>query len=273
MMHNMFGNASDTAKGRQMPVHFSFAEPIRFFSISSPIGTHIPQAVGAAHAATYRGEDTVCLVSFGDGGTSSLGFHSGMNFAGVWKAPVVFLCQNNGWAISCSSDEQTASEGFAVKAEAYGMPGVVVDGNDLLAVRKVMLEAVERARSGQGPTLVEARTFRLGGHSTSDDPKRYVPQDVVAEWRQRDPIPRFEKFLEASGLWTADLGQKTRTELMHEISEAAREAEKVAPPGLETIFSDVYAELPAHLREQGREAFELGRRKGDPLAGDGEFPL
>jgi 2-oxoisovalerate dehydrogenase E1 component alpha subunit len=139
MMHNMYGDAQDTARGRQMPVHFSFAppaQPVHFFSISSPIGTHVPQAVGAAYAMKYRKEDGVVLTSFGDGGTSSLGFHSGLNFAGVWKAPVIFLCQNNGWAISCPAEEQTASETYAIKAQAYGMPGVRVDGNDVLAVRR-----------------------------------------------------------------------------------------------------------------------------------------
>jgi len=273
MMHNMFGNASDSAKGRQMPVHFSFVEPIRFFSISSPIGTHLPHAVGAAFAAKHRKEDTVVLVSFGDGGTSSLGFHSGMNFAGVWKAPVVFLCQNNGYAISCPTEEQTASDGFAVKAEAYGMPGVTVDGNDLLAVRKVVSEAVERARRGEGPTLVEAKTFRMGGHSTSDDPKRYVPSELLETWRQRDPIARFEKFLEASGLWTPEKKAALQKEVDAEIAQAAREAEQTPRPGLETIFSDVYETVPAHLRRQGQEAFDLARRKGDAAAGDGEFPL
>jgi 2-oxoisovalerate dehydrogenase E1 component alpha subunit len=273
MMHNMFGNAADTAKGRQMPVHFSFVEPIRFFSISSPIGTHLPQAVGAAFAARQRGLDEVVLVSFGDGGTSSLGFHSGMNFAGVWKAPVVFLCQNNGWAISCPVEEQTASEGFAIKAVAYGMPGVTVDGNDLLAVRKAVGEAVERARGGGGPTLIEAQTFRMGGHSTSDDPRRYVPAELVETWRKRDPIARFEKYLQAAGLWSADKKAALLKEVEDEIAAAAREAEQTPRPGLETIFSDVYAEVPAHLRQQGREAFDLARRKGDAAAGDGEFPL
>jgi 2-oxoisovalerate dehydrogenase E1 component alpha subunit len=273
MMHNMFGNARDGAKGRQMPVHFSFVDPIRFVSISSPIGTHVPQAVGAAHAARLRGEDTVVLTSFGDGGTSSLGFHSGLNFAGVWKAPVVFLCQNNGWAISCSVEEQTASDGFAVKAEGYGMPGVVVDGNDLLAVRKVTLEAVERARAGHGPTLIEAKTFRMGGHSTSDDPKRYVPAEQIEYWKQRDPIPRFEKFLEGSGLLDAKRAEALRKEAADEVAAAAREAEQVGPPGLETIFSDVYAEIPTHVRKQGEELFDLGRRRGDAHAGDGKFPL
>jgi pyruvate dehydrogenase E1 component alpha subunit len=273
MFHNMFGNARDSARGRQMPVHFSFERPIHFVSISSPIGTHIPQAVGAAHAARLRKEDTVVLTSFGDGGTSSLGFHSGLNFAGVWKAPVVFLCQNNGWAISCSTEEQTASDGFAIKGEAYGVPGIVVDGNDLLAVRKVVLEAVERARAGEGPTLVEARTFRMGGHSTSDDPKRYVPPEQIEYWKQRDPIRRFEKFLAASNLLDTARADVLRREVTDEVAAAAREAEQVGVPGLETIFSDVYAEIPPHIRKQGEELFDIGRRRGDAQAGDGEFPL
>jgi 2-oxoisovalerate dehydrogenase E1 component alpha subunit len=273
MMHNMFGNARDGAKGRQMPVHFSFVAPIRFVSISSPIGTHIPQAVGAAHAARLRGEDTVVLTSFGDGGTSSLGFHSGLNFAGVWKAPVVFLCQNNGWAISCPVEEQTASDGFAIKGEAYGVPGVVVDGNDLLAVRKVTLEAVERARAGGGPTLIEAKTFRMGGHSTSDDPKRYVPAEQTEHWKKRDPIPRFEKFLQASGLLDARKVEALNRAVTEEIAAAAREAEQVGSPGLETIFSDVYAEIPPHVRKQGEQAFDLAARRGEASSGDGKFPL
>jgi 2-oxoisovalerate dehydrogenase E1 component alpha subunit len=273
MMHNMFGNALDSAKGRQMPVHFSFVEPIKFYSISSPIGTHLPHAVGAAFAMKERGEDTVALVSFGDGGTSSLGFHSGMNFAGVWKVPVVFLCQNNQWAISLPSEGQTASETYAVKGVAYGVPGVVVDGNDLLAVRKSVQEAVARARSGGGPTIVEAKTFRMGGHSTSDDPSRYVPKEQLEEWAAKDPIPRFEKYLAASGIWTPADGERIAKECEEECAAAAREAEAVAKPGLETIFSDVYAEVPDHIRRQGEAAFDLARRKGGADAGDGEFPL
>lgn len=273
MLHNMFGNANDTAKGRQMPVHFSFDEPIHFVSISSPIGTQIPQAVGAAFAARHRGEDAVALASFGDGGTSSLGFHSGMNFAGVWKAPVIFLCQNNGWAISCPVEEQTASSGFAIKAEAYGMPGVLVDGNDLLAVRKVVMEAVDRARAGHGPTLIESKTFRIGGHSTSDDPKRYVPSGLLEEWRKRDPIARFEKYLEAIGIWTERIGEDIRREANDMVGDAARDAEKVEAPEIETIFSDVYAELPKHLQVQSDIAFDVRRRRGDAQTADGEFPL
>jgi 2-oxoisovalerate dehydrogenase E1 component alpha subunit len=273
MMHNMFGDAQDSAKGRQMPVHFSFVEPIRFFSISSPIGTHVPQAVGAAYAMRLRGEDNVVLASFGDGGTSSLGFHSGMNFAGVWKAPVVFLCQNNQWAISCPSEKQTASESYAIKAKAYGMPGVLVDGNDLLAVHGAVRDAVERARRGDGPTLIEAKTFRMGGHSTSDDPTRYVPKELVAEWEQKDPVARFERFLAKRKLWNEDLRESFYSEAMREIDAAAKIAQATPRPGLETIFSDVYAEIPSHLRAQGRAAFDLAARKGDAEAGGGAFPL
>lgn len=273
MMHNMFGNAEDSAKGRQMPVHFSFTKPIHFFSISSPIGTHLPQAVGAAYASKSRGEDTVHLASFGDGGTSSIGFHSGMNFAAVWKAPVVFLCQNNGYAISCPSDEQTASDGYAIKAEAYGMPHATVDGNDLFAVRQAVSEAAERARKGEGPTMIEAVTFRMGGHSTSDDPSRYVPKELFDEWEKKDPVERFRRFLEKKGLWNQTVEDTMRKDTLAEIDAAAKIAEKTAKPGLETIFSDVFAEVPGHIRRQGEFLFDLVKRRGEASAGGGEFPL
>lgn len=273
MLHNMAGTGQDSNHGRQMPAHFSFVEPIHFVSISSPIGTHIPQAVGAAYAAMYRGEDTVALVSFGDGGTSSSGFHSGLNFAGVLEAPVVFLCQNNGWAISCPSSEQTASASYAAKAIAYGMPGVIVDGNDLLAVRQAVGEGVARARAGEGPTLVEAKTYRLGGHSSSDDPTKYVPKEELARARERDPILVLERYLESAGLWTEELAVGMRAEADKEMVEAARIVATAEPPALETVFSEVYADVPAHLREQGRLTFELAKRRGDAAAGAGEFPL
>jgi len=273
MMHNMYGDDLDSARGRQMPVHFSFKRPINFVSISSPIGTQIPQAVGAAQAMKLRGEKNVCLTSFGDGGTSSLGFHSGLNFAAVWKTPIVFLCQNNGYAISCPSNEQTASESYAIKAKAYGMPGVLVDGNDLLAVRKVTLEAVERARRGDGPTMIEAVTFRMGGHSTSDDPSRYVPKELVEQWSKKDPLARFERFLASRKLWTKETGERMYAEATEEIQGAVRVAETTPAPKLESIFSDVYATVPAHLRRQGQAAFDLAARKGEAGAGDGKFPL
>ena len=273
MMHNMYGNASDSSKGRQMPVHFSFDKPIRLVSISSPIGTHIIQAVGAAYAFQQRGEDRVCLAGFGDGGTSSLGFHSALNFAGVWKAPVVFLCQNNGYAISCPSEQQTASESYAIKGDAYGVPGVKVDGNDIFAVRQAFTEAVARARKGDGPTLIECVTFRMGGHSTADDPTKYVPKEVMAAWAKRDPIEILERALKKSKVLTKKKKEELTKEVTDQVTAASKQAAAVPPPALEEIFTDVYAEIPAHIRLQGEAAFDLAKRKGDASAGDGEFPL
>lgn len=273
MMHNMYGDALDTSKGRQMPVHFSFSEPIKLVSISSPIGTHIIQAVGAAYAFQQRGEDKVCLASFGDGGTSSLGFHSALNFAGVWKSPVVFLCQNNGYAISCPSEQQTASESYAIKGVAYGVPGVKVDGNDVFAVRQACTEAVERARKGGGPTLIECVTFRMGGHSTADDPTKYVPAEIMAAWAKRDPIEILEKALLKSKVLTKKKMGQLKKEVEEEVNAASKVAAKTPAPALEQIFTDVYEEIPAHIRRQGELAFDIAKRKGAADAGDGEFPL
>ena len=260
MMHNMYGNALDTSKGRQMPVHFSFVDPIRLVSISSPIGTHIVQAVGAAFAFKQRGEDKVAMASFGDGGTSSLGFHSALNFAGVWKAPVVFICQNNGYAISCSSEKQTAAESYAIKGEAYGVPSVRVDGNDIFAVRQATVEAVERARSGGGPTLIECVTFRMGGHSTSDDPSKYVPTELTEYWSKRDPIDIFEKALTKAKKLTKKKKEALLKECEEEVLAAVKIASDAPAPALEEIFTDVYAEIPDHIRRQGELAFDLAQR-------------
>ncbi len=273
MMHNMFGTALDTSKGRQMPVHFSFVEPIKLVSISSPIGTHIIQAVGAAKAFQQRGEDKVCFASFGDGGTSSLGFHSALNFAGVWKAPVVFSCQNNGYAISCPSSEQTGSESYAIKGAAYGVPGVKVDGNDIFAVRQAFTEAVAHARAGGGPTLIECVTFRMGGHSTSDDPTKYVPAELLEHWAKRDPIEIFERALTKAGKLTDAEKGRIAAEVEEEVVAAVATAQETPQPNLEEIFTDVYGEIPDHLRRQGEMSFDLAKRKGDAAAGDGEFPL
>ena len=273
MMHNMFGNSLDNGRGRQMPVHFSFVEPIRLVSISSPLGTHIPQAVGAARAFQARGEDRVCLSCFGDGGTSTLGFHSALNFAGVWKSPVVFLCQNNGYAISCPSEDQTASDGYAVKAQAYGIPGIKVDGNDVLAVYKTVSEAVKRARAGEGPTMIECVTFRMGGHSTSDDPSRYVPKELFEKWAKRDPIEIFERVLVKRKLLDDKRKEEIAKDVNKEVQDAVKIASETATTPLETLFTEVYADIPAHLRRQGEASFDLARRKGDASAGDGSFPL
>ncbi|HJM39265.1 MAG TPA: thiamine pyrophosphate-dependent enzyme [Planctomycetota bacterium] len=273
MMDTQFGNVDDNSVGRQMPVHFSYREPIRVLSISSPIGTHLPQAVGISLAAKKRGEDAVSLVSFGDGGTSSLGFHSGMNFAGVLGAPTVFLCQNNQWAISCPYDKQTGSETIAAKGEAYGIPAVRVDGNDVLAVYKVVLNAVKRARAGEGPTLIEAVTMRMGGHSTSDDPSRYVPKEMTEEWKTKDPRKRFEAWLISEGHATSEELEIVDADCAEEMASAAKAAFAKSRPPLDTIFSDVYAEIPKHVADQRDWCIGHYSSRGEGVDEKGEFPL
>ena len=188
-MAQCFGTAGDELKGRQMPCHYGFRAG-NFVPLSSCIGTQIPHAVGVAYAAKYRKEDVVAVAYMGDGATSEGDFHVGMNFAGVYKAPVIFFCQNNQWAISVPVSKQTASESIAIKAEAYGFPGVRVDGNDAIAIYEVTRDAADRARKGDGPTLIEAVTYRMGGHSSSDDATRYREKKEVEEWKRKDPVDR-----------------------------------------------------------------------------------
>ncbi|MCZ6603207.1 MAG: pyruvate dehydrogenase (acetyl-transferring) E1 component subunit alpha [Planctomycetota bacterium] len=248
-VRQLFGNANDPLKGRQMPNHFAAREQ-NCMSISSPIATQIPQAVGAAMAAKIRGDKTVVLVSFGDGGTSEGDFHVAMNFAGVYASPVVFFCQNNQYAISVPTKMQTGSKDFAVKARAYGFEGVKVDGNDVLAVYQATKKAVDKARSGGGPTLIEAVTYRMGPHSSSDDPTRYRSDAEVEEWKAKDPIDRFRGYLEGAGAWDEAFEKEVRESCTEEIASAIKAEEKVKPPPWETIFTDVFARMPRHLQEQ-----------------------
>jgi 2-oxoisovalerate dehydrogenase E1 component alpha subunit len=264
-----FGNAGDICKGRQMPVHYSF-RAINFVSISSPIGTQLSQAAGAAMAARIRKEDTVVMTYCGDGGTSSNDFHAGLNFAAVFKAPVVFVAENNYWAISVPLEVQTASESLASKAEAYGMPGVRVDGNDILAVYRVCREAVERARKGEGPTLIETVTFRMGPHSSSDDPTRYRDQKLVEQWAQRDPIERFRRYLEQKELWDETWDGEVRAQSREAINAAIKRAEEFPKPAIESMFEDVYLNLTPQLREQLADLQSLA---GPQAADEGAFPL
>jgi 2-oxoisovalerate dehydrogenase E1 component alpha subunit len=270
MVANCFGNEADLCKGHQMPVHYAFAKQ-RLVSISSPIGTQIVQAVGTAMAQKMKGDKGISWVFFGDGGTSSNDFHSGLNFAGVWKAPCVFVCSNNQWAISVPFEKQTASESVAIKAKAYGMPGVRVDGNDVLAVFQACSEAAERARKGDGPTLVELMTYRRGPHSSSDDPTRYRGNQAD-DWMGRDPILRFRKHLELQDLWSEDQEQELVERLKAEINAAVTEAEKAPQPALETMFVDVYEKVPPHLREQYEDLVQHEGTGHEPDP-DAAFPL
>jgi len=264
----LIGNSGDVLIGRQMPCHFSDRKVLSV-AWSSVIGTQLVHAMGAAWAAKIQKHDTVMMGYLGDGASSSADFHAAANFAGVFKLPVVFFCQNNQWAISVPLSMQTASESIAVKSVAYGFPGVRADGNDLLAVIAATREAVDRARRGEGPTLVEAVTFRMGGHSSSDDPTRYRDAALVAYWEARDPLSRLRKWLTAGGVLAAADEERWTGELNDEIGAAITEAESLPPPPIESMFADVYKEMPRHIEEQMRYAVAMG--EGQKF--EGAFPL
>jgi pyruvate dehydrogenase E1 component alpha subunit len=259
--NNMFGNAKDPAKGRQMPDHYT-SRAAHFGSVSSPIGTQITQAVGFSWAAKIKKDELVALVYFGEGATSSSEFHNGLNFAGVFKTPTVFFCRNNGWAISVPAERQTASATFADKGIAYGIPAVRCDGNDVFAVLKVTRDAIARAAAGHGPTLIEALTYRLSGHSTSDDPKAYRKDDVVEAWKKKDPLLRLRSHLSSLGSWSDAKQAELEAKIEAELKDVIAEAEKVPPPALESLIEDVYAKPPWHLEEQLKELQNGPRAKG-----------
>ena len=268
MVCQLIGNSGDVLIGRQMPCHFSDRK-VRSVAWSSVIATQLPHAMGAAWALKLKKEDAIAIGYLGDGASSSADFHAALNFAGVLKLPVVFFCQNNQWAISVPLKLQTASSSIAVKALAYGFPGVRVDGNDVLAVVGATRAAVDRARRGEGPTLIEAVTFRIGGHSSSDDPTRYRDAAEVAEWERRDPIARFRSYLEAQGALSSEDEERWAQELNDEVSAAVSAAEALPPPAIETLFTDVYQKMPWHLEEQMRHALAMG--EGQKF--EGAFPL
>lgn len=257
----VFGNAGDLLKGRQMPSHMS-GRQVNQVSWSSCIGPQIPQAVGAAWAAKLRRDSTVVVGFMGDGATSEPDFHSAMTFAGVFKVPCVLICQNNQWAISVPTSRQTASKTIAIKGRAYGVPSVRVDGNDVLAVYRVVSEAIARARAGGGPTFIEALTYRVGAHSTSDDPSRYRSQEEVDRWTKRDPLLRLRRHLTARGLLDDAREAALEEELNAEIAAAVAEVEAMAQPARETLFDDVYAELPWHLCDQRADLLRCPKAPG-----------
>lgn len=272
LVAQMFGNAEDTAKGRQMPNHFQ-ARAVRFVSWSSVIGTQLPHAVGAAMAMQRQGGRGVACAYGGDGATSSNGFHSALNFAAVFRAPVVFVVIDNAWAISVPGSRQTAARSYGTKAKAYGLPGVDVDGNDALAVYQETRRAVERARAGQGPSLVCLRSYRLGGHSSSDDPTRYRDPAEFEYWKARDPLLRFENYLFRQGLLDAPQRRALEEEITAALAAAVERAERTGPPKLESLVEDVYAAPPAALRRQVIEALRIVAEKGEAEQVAGKFPL
>jgi TPP-dependent pyruvate/acetoin dehydrogenase alpha subunit len=268
----MYCNANDTAKGRQMCNHFQH-KGSHYPSWSSVIGTQLPHAVGAAWAGRARGLDEVHAVFFGDGATSSNGFHSSMNLAAVWKAPVVFLCVDNGWAISVPAARQSAAGSLADKGLAYGVPGVEVDGNDVLACHMATRDALARARDGGGPSLLVQRTSRMLGHSSSDAPTRDRAAAEGSAWAARDPIARFERYLCDCSVLPEGSRAELEAELLAQIDRTISEQEAALPMALRTLVEDVYAEVPAHLKLQYNRFHDIAQRLGEARQGDGAFPL
>ncbi|BDP43254.1 2-oxo acid dehydrogenase E1 subunit alpha [Deinococcus aetherius] len=252
LVSQCLGTNSDPSRGRQMPHHFG-AERQNFVSISSSIASQVPPAAGNALAQKYLGVGEITVCTFGDGATSEGDWHAGVNMAAVNGAPCLFVCENNQWAISTPLRAQTASETVHVKARAYGMPGYLVDGNDIVAVMEVMSSVAEEVRQGNGPALVECLTYRVGSHSNADADaeKNYRTREEVALWTGRDPIARVEGLLEHLG---HPVSAEERADLIaathREVDEAVRQAEASGQPDWRIMFEDVYADLPVHLREQ-----------------------
>jgi pyruvate dehydrogenase E1 component alpha subunit len=239
----------------------------RDLPVTIPVATQLPHAVGLAYGIQYRGEDSVVMVYFGDGATSEGDFHEAANFAGVWHGPVVFVCQNNQWAISVPLKKQTNSRTIAQKATAYGFPGIQVDGNDVLAVYAASREAVDRARAGDGPTLIECVTYRLGMHTTADDPTKYRSEEEVKAWEQKDPLTRFRVYLEKKKLFDASVDEQVDEEIAHGVERF----EAMPPADPLEMFDHAYAELPPHVAaERAEVAARLRAPGGNAGAGSAE---
>ncbi|KAJ6337313.1 hypothetical protein OIU76_007065 [Salix suchowensis] len=251
-----FGNKDDCGKGRQMPNHYG-SKKLNFVTISSPIATQLPQAVGVAYSLKMDKKDACVVTYTGDGGTSEGDFHAALNFAAVTEAPVVFICRNNGWAISTNISEQFRSDGIVVRGRAYGIRSIRVDGNDALAVYSAIHTAREMAISEQRPVLVEALSYRVGHHSTSDDSTKYRSVDEIEYWKKvRDPVNRFRKWVERNGWWSEEEESELRSSMKKQLLQAIQVAEKTEKPPLKELFSDVYDVPPPNLREQEKQLRE-----------------
>lgn len=248
-IHHMFCDVLDSSCGRQMPNHFGSRE-LNIVHVSSPIGTKIPHAAGSAYAMKLLKEDCVSICYFGEGASSEGDFHVGVNFAAVRKAPVIFFCRNNGYAISTPAWEQYAAEGIACKGVGYGIEGICVDGNDFFAVHEVISKARRKCVEGKGPVLIEAMTYRLGAHSSSDDPTLYRSEEEVKKWKSKDPLSRLRNYLEKQGLWNQAQEDELQKSIVHQVDQAIAEAKSSPKPTLHSIVDDVYFEVPPALERQ-----------------------
>jgi len=233
-----------------------FPEGVRCFPIAVPVGSQWQHGAGVGLSLKLRGEHAAAVTFGGDGSTSEGDFHEGLNFAGVFGARTVFVIQNNQWAISIPLARQTRSDTLAQKAHAYGIPGIQVDGNDVFAVFVAATEALERARGGGGPTLIEAVTYRLGDHTTADDASRYRSSEEVREWAARDPILRLRRYLEAAGLWDPSREEALAEETASWVDSQVKALEAMPAPEPEDVFRHMYADMPPHLAEQMQSLVE-----------------
>lgn len=248
-MNQMFSNKDDPNKGRQMPIHYG-DKPLNFMTISSPLGTQIPQASGYAYGQKMSGKDVVTICYFGEGAASEGDFHAGLNMAAVLNCPVIFFCRNNGYAISTPAEEQFAGDGIASRGLGYGIKTIRVDGNDVLAIYAATKEARRIAIEEKCPVLIEAMTYRLAAHSTSDDPTGYRSREEENKWRAKDPIARMAKWLESKGWFDEAENQKRVDKARQDVLAAMKSCEKTDVCAIEDIVEDVYDTAPWHLKEQ-----------------------
>ncbi|HEV8078834.1 MAG TPA: thiamine pyrophosphate-dependent dehydrogenase E1 component subunit alpha [Marinobacter sp.] len=248
-MNQLFGNHKDYGKGRQMPVHYG-SKKLYYMTISSPLATQIPQATGYAYGQKLAGEGHCTLVDFGEGAASEGDFHAALNMAAVHRVPVIFFCRNNGYAISTPASEQFAADGVAPRAYGYKMDVIRVDGNDVLAVYQATEKARQLAVEENRPVLIEAMTYRLAAHSSSDDPSGYRSKDEEAIWREKDPILRTQNWLTLHGWWSDSEEKELQERLRREVLETMKQAQKRPPPALETLVTDVYKDVPPALNAQ-----------------------
>ncbi|MFG6666652.1 thiamine pyrophosphate-dependent dehydrogenase E1 component subunit alpha [Halomonas sp. HNIBRBA4712] len=248
-MNQLFGNELDYGKGRQMPVHYG-SRKLHYMTISSPLATQIPQATGYAYGQKLAGDGLCTLTFFGEGAASEGDFHAALNMASVHQVPVIFFCRNNGYAISTPAVEQFAADGIAPRALGYRMHAIRVDGNDALAVFEATRQARKIAVEQNKPVLIEAMSYRLAAHSSSDDPSGYRAKSEEETWRLKDPVLRFRKWLSQKGWWSDDEQSELEESLRREVLETMKRAEKRAAPPLESLVTDVFADVTPELARQ-----------------------
>jgi pyruvate dehydrogenase E1 component alpha subunit len=243
-MHMLYQYWGGDERGMKIP------DNLNIFPVAVPVASQIPHAVGAAWGMKLKGKKTASLVYLGDGATSKGDFHEAMNFAGVFKLPCIFVCENNQWAISLPRTKQTASETIAQKAVAYGMEGIQIDGNDIFAVIKATQEALQKARAGLGPTFIECVTYRLSDHTTADDASRYRNAKDVEKWKKKEPVERLRKWMERKGYWNGNYEARVIKDANEKVEKAVKDYESVTPASPEDIVKYTYAEIPWNLKEQ-----------------------